>query len=49
MKNVRLRDAIQDKYNIISFEIEAASLLNTLPVTVIRGVSDYADSYKNDT
>jgi nucleoside phosphorylase len=28
--------------------MEAAGLMNTLPVAVIRGVCDYADAYKND-
>lgn len=28
--------------------MEAAGLMNTLPVAVIRGVCDYADSHKND-
>jgi nucleoside phosphorylase len=49
IKNAKLRDAMRDKYNITCFEMEAAGLLNTLPVAVIRGVSDYADSHKNDT
>ncbi|OJJ07396.1 hypothetical protein ASPVEDRAFT_65790 [Aspergillus versicolor CBS 583.65] len=49
IKNASLRDSMRDKYNIICFEMEAAGLLDTLPVAVIRGVSDYADSHKNDT
>lgn len=39
---------MRDKYNIICFEMEAAGLLNTLPVAVIRGVSDYAGLHKKD-
>jgi nucleoside phosphorylase len=49
MKNARLRDQLRDRYKIICFEMEAAGLMNTLPVAVIRGVCDYADSHKNDT
>lgn len=48
IKNATLRDQLRDRHNIICFEMEAAGLLNTLPVAVIRGISDYADSYKND-
>lgn len=47
-KTQKLRDALRDKYGIICIEMEAAGILNTLPVAVIRGVSDYADSHKND-
>lgn len=48
VKNAELRDALRDKYGIICFEMEAAGLMNILPVAVIRGVCDYADSRKND-
>jgi nucleoside phosphorylase len=48
VKNAALRDKLRDKYGIICFEMEAAGLLNTMPVAVIRGVCDYADSRKND-
>jgi hypothetical protein len=47
VKNAKLRDALRDKYNIICFEMEVAGLMNTLPVTVIRGICDYADARKN--
>jgi nucleoside phosphorylase len=30
------------------FEMEAAGLMNSFPCLVIRGISDYADSHKND-
>jgi len=33
---------------VLCFEMEAAGLLNTWPCLVIRGISDYADSHKND-
>jgi nucleoside phosphorylase len=48
IKNATLRDELRDRYKIVCFEMEAAGLLNTLPVAVIRGVCDYADSHKND-
>lgn len=48
IKNAKLRDELRDKYKIICFEMEAAGLMNTLPVAVIRGICDYADSHKND-
>lgn len=48
IKNAKLRDELRDAYNIICFEMEAAGLMNTLPVAVIRGICDYADSHKND-
>ena len=48
IKKAELRDALRDKYGIICFEMEAAGILNTVPVAVIRGVCDYADSHKND-
>jgi nucleoside phosphorylase len=48
IKNAKLRDELRDKYKIICFEMEAAGLINTLPVAVIRGICDYADSHKNN-
>jgi len=48
IKNAALRDALRDKYGIICFEMEAAGLMNIMPVAVIRGICDYADSRKND-
>ncbi|KAF2135083.1 uncharacterized protein K452DRAFT_261096, partial [Aplosporella prunicola CBS 121167] len=32
----------------ICYEMEAAGLMNNFPCLVIRGISDYADSHKND-
>ncbi|KAH8598495.1 nucleoside phosphorylase domain-containing protein [Bisporella sp. PMI_857] len=48
IKNAKLRDKLRDKYKIICFEMEAAGLMNTLPVAVVRGICDYADCHKND-
>ncbi|KAG9251960.1 nucleoside phosphorylase domain-containing protein [Emericellopsis atlantica] len=34
--------------DVLCFEMEAAGLMSEYPCLVIRGVSDYADSHKND-
>ncbi|KAL2859901.1 WD40-repeat-containing domain protein [Aspergillus lucknowensis] len=34
--------------NILCIEMEAAGVMNDFPCVVIRGISDYADSHKND-
>lgn len=36
------------KGDVLCFEMEAAGLMNILPCLVIRGISDYCDSHKND-
>lgn len=43
----RLRDATIGG-DCLCFEMEAAGLINNFPCMVIRGISDYADSHKND-
>ncbi|KAF4631255.1 hypothetical protein G7Y89_g6871 [Cudoniella acicularis] len=48
IKNAKLRDELRDRYEIICFEMEAAGLMNTLPVAVIQGIYDYADPHKSD-
>lgn len=49
MKDATERDKIsQDSNGAICFEIEAAGLMNDFHCVVIRGISDYADSHKND-
>ncbi|KNG81171.1 tetratricopeptide repeat domain protein [Aspergillus nomiae NRRL 13137] len=42
------RDHLRDKYGGIAVEMEAAGIMTRLPVAVIRGISDFADSSKND-
>ncbi|RAK93795.1 Pfs, NACHT and ankyrin domain protein [Aspergillus costaricaensis CBS 115574] len=44
------RDTINHRFgnSILCFEMEAAGVINTLPCLVVRGISDYADSRKND-
>ncbi|PLN84343.1 nucleoside phosphorylase domain-containing protein [Aspergillus taichungensis] len=48
VRNPRLRDQIGKSYNALCIEMEAAGIMNNLPCLVIRGISDYADSHKND-
>ncbi|PLN86934.1 nucleoside phosphorylase domain-containing protein [Aspergillus taichungensis] len=38
---------MRDRYQIIGVEMEAAGIMNQIPVAVIRGVCDYGDEYKN--
>lgn len=48
MKNGVQRDAIAGPHRAICYECEAVGALSSIPCLVIRGVSDYADSHKND-
>ncbi|GFG12567.1 hypothetical protein IFM5058_06011 [Aspergillus udagawae] len=49
MKNAKERDMIsKSSEGAICFEMEAAGLMNDFRCVVIRGISDYADSHKND-
>lgn len=48
MRNGLQRDALARDHKILCFEMEAAGALNDLPCLVIRGISDYSDSQKND-
>ncbi|KAH0263468.1 purine and uridine phosphorylase, partial [Aureobasidium melanogenum] len=48
MKNSGERDSLAARDKIICFGMEAAGLMNDFPCLVIRGISDYADSRKND-
>ena len=47
MKNARKRDELRDRYDLIGLEMEAAGVMNRIPVGVIRGVCDYGDTHKN--
>jgi nucleoside phosphorylase len=46
--NSVIKSAQRRDYNAIAIEMEAAGMMNTLPVGVIRGLSNWADSEKND-
>jgi nucleoside phosphorylase len=48
IKDAILRDNIAEEYGILCFEMEAAGALADFPCLVIRGISDYCDSHKND-
>lgn len=42
------RDRLRATADILSFETEAAGLMDTFPCLVIRGICDYADRHKRD-
>jgi nucleoside phosphorylase len=49
IKDPATRDRLIKEHGALCFEMEAAGLLSSnFPCIVIRGVSDYADSHKND-
>jgi nucleoside phosphorylase len=49
IKDSKTRETLIEKHGVVCCEMEAAGLMNTrFPCLVIRGVSDYADSHKND-
>ncbi|KAH7308547.1 hypothetical protein B0I35DRAFT_442174 [Stachybotrys elegans] len=48
VKTARLRDTLAQQYGLLCFEMEAAGALSEFPCMVIRGISDYCDSHKND-
>jgi nucleoside phosphorylase len=49
MKNAAERDRVSGELGgVLCFETEAAGLMDNFPCLVIRGISDYADSHKND-
>jgi nucleoside phosphorylase len=48
MKDAKKRDSLAKKQEILCFETEAAGIMDIFPCLVIRGISDYADSHKND-
>ncbi|CAG8948090.1 unnamed protein product [Penicillium salamii] len=48
IKDAYLRDELAKEHGILCFEMEAAGALADFPCMVIRGISDYCDSHKND-
>jgi hypothetical protein len=48
IKNGKLRDELAKQYGILCFEMEAAGAMANFPCIVIRSISDYSDSHKND-
>ncbi|KAL2832055.1 Pfs domain protein [Aspergillus cavernicola] len=43
-----IRDRLARQLGNLCFEMEASGLMDNFPCLVIRGISDYADSHKND-
>ncbi|KAL3465699.1 ankyrin repeat-containing domain protein [Aspergillus heterothallicus] len=48
IKSAKRRDELRVQRNILCFETEAVGLMDDFPCLVIRGISDYADSHKDD-
>ncbi|KAL4788746.1 nucleoside phosphorylase domain-containing protein [Aspergillus venezuelensis] len=48
VKSPAKRDYLGTLYGVYCIEMEAAGVMPSLPSFVIRGISDYADSHKND-
>ncbi|KDN63349.1 hypothetical protein CSUB01_12095 [Colletotrichum sublineola] len=48
VKTAGLRDTLAQQHELLCFEMEAAGALADFPCMVIRGISDYCDSHKND-
>ncbi|KAJ6786541.1 hypothetical protein PWT90_07541 [Aphanocladium album] len=48
LRDAELRDRLADQDDLLCFEMEAAGMMNSIPCLVIRGISDYCDSHKND-
>lgn len=48
MKKGLERDELSKQHGILCFEMEAAGALVDFPCLVVRGISDYSDSHKNN-
>ncbi|KAL4969041.1 5'-methylthioadenosine/S-adenosylhomocysteine nucleosidase [Aspergillus stella-maris] len=48
VRDGELRDRLASRFGNLCFEMEAAGMMDNFPCLVIRGISDYADSHKND-
>lgn len=48
IKDAQKRDDLAQEHGVLCFEMEAAGVLTDFPCMVIRGISDYCDSHKND-
>lgn len=48
VKDAKMRDKLARKHAVLCFETEAVGVLEIFPCIVIRGISDYCDSHKND-
>ncbi|KAF4886813.1 Kinesin light chain [Colletotrichum fructicola] len=48
VKDARLRDALAQQHELLCFEMEGAGAIADFPCLIVRGISDYCDSHKND-
>ena len=48
IKDAELRDSLAREHELLCFEMGGAGTVNDFPCIVIRGISDYCDSHKND-
>ncbi|KAG2005207.1 hypothetical protein GB937_008903 [Aspergillus fischeri] len=48
VRDAHMRDTMRREHKVVCFDMEAAGLMNNIPCLVIRGISDYADTHKND-
>ncbi|KAI0188487.1 hypothetical protein EV127DRAFT_367996 [Xylaria flabelliformis] len=48
MNDAELRDRLAEETGVLCFEMEAAGLMDQFKCLVVRGISDYADSHKNE-
>ncbi|KIW70019.1 hypothetical protein PV04_02330 [Phialophora macrospora] len=51
LKNAALRDSLghgEDRFDVLCVEMESAGIMDDFQGLVVRGISDYADSHKND-
>ncbi|RAK95610.1 purine and uridine phosphorylase [Aspergillus ibericus CBS 121593] len=48
IKDGVVRDRLARRHGVVCFETEAAGALHGFPCLVIRGISDYCDSHKNN-
>lgn len=49
IKSGEERDKLAREHKTVAFEMEGAGVWDEFPCIIVKGVSDYADSHKNDT
>ncbi|KAJ5684595.1 uncharacterized protein N7477_000940 [Penicillium maclennaniae] len=48
IKDAQKRDQLAQEHGVLCFEMEAVGALSDFPCLVVRGISDYCDTHKND-
>ncbi|KAF4553219.1 Hypothetical protein D9617_7g029460 [Elsinoe fawcettii] len=48
IKTAVQRDKLSRSHNVLCFDMEASGALSSIECLVVRGISDYCDSHKND-